>query len=129
MKRRRFLQQISGLLAALGVAETEWLSLGNPYYQALAQPNQRKLALLIGINQYPQSPALGGCVTDVELQTELLINRCGFAASDILTLTDEQASRKFIENAFLDHLGKQAKPGDVVIFHFSGYGTRVNLGN
>jgi hypothetical protein len=128
MKRRRFLQQISGLLAALGVAETEWLSLGNPYYQALAQPNQRKLALLIGINQYPQSPALGGCVTDVELQTELLINRCGFAASDILTLTDEQASRKFIENAFLDHLGKQAKPGDVVIFHFSGYGIRVNLG-
>jgi len=129
MKRRGFLQQISGLLAALGVAETEWLSLGNPYYQALAQPNQRKLALLIGINQYPQSPALGGCVTDVELQTELLINRCGFAASDILTLTDEQASRKFIENAFLDHLGKQVKPGDVVIFHFSGYGTRVNLGN
>ena len=129
MKRRSFLQKISGLLAALGLGETEWLSLGNPYYQALAQSNQRKLALLIGINQYPQSPALGGCVTDVELQTELLINRCGFAASDILTLTDEQASRKFIENAFLDHLGKQAKSGDVVIFHFSGYGTRVNLGN
>ena len=128
MKRRRFLQKISGLLAALGLAETEWLSLGNPYYQALAQSNQRKLALLIGINQYPQSPALGGCVTDVELQTELLINRCGFVASDILTLTDEQASRQFIENAFLDHLGKQAKSGDVVIFHFSGYGTRMNLG-
>ena len=128
MKRRRFLQQISGLLAALGLAETEWLSLGNPYYQALAQSHQRKLALLIGINQYPQSPALGGCLTDVELQTELLINRCGFAAADILTLTDEQASKDFIKAAFLDHLGKQAKSGDVVIFHFSGYGTCVNLG-
>lgn len=128
MKRRRFLQRISGLLAALGVAETEWLSLGNSYYQALAQSHQRKLALLIGINQYPQSPALGGCVTDVELQTELLINRCGFAAADILTLTDEQASKDFIKAAFLDHLGKQAKSGDVVIFHFSGYGTCVNLG-
>ena len=129
MKRRQFLQKISGLLAALGLAETEWLSLGNRYYQALAQPRSRKLALLIGINQYPQIPALGGCVTDVELQTELLINRCGFAASDILTLTEEQASRTFIENAFLDHIGKQAKAGDVVVFHFSGYGTRVNLGN
>ena len=128
MKRRRFLQQISGLLAALGLAETEWLSLGNPYYQALAQSHQRKLALLIGINQYPQSPALGGCITDVELQTELLINRCGFAAADILTLTDEQASKDFIKAAFLDHLGKQAKSGDVVVFHFSGYGTCVNLG-
>jgi hypothetical protein len=128
MKRRRFLQKISGLFAALGLAETEWLSLGNRYYQALAQPNSRKLALLIGINQYPQSPSLAGCVTDVELQTELLINRCGFAPSDILTLTEEQASRKFIENAFLDHLGKQVKAEDVVIFHFSGYGTRVNPG-
>ncbi len=129
MKRRRFLQQVSGLLAALGLAETEWLSLGNPYYQALAQTNSRKLALLIGINQYPQSPALGGCVTDVELQTELLISRFGFVASDILTLTNEQASKDFIKAAFLDHLSKQAKTGDAVIFHFSGYGTRVNLAN
>ena len=92
MKRRGFLQQISGLLAALGVAETEWLSLGNPYYQALAQPNQRKLALLIGINQYPQSSAPGVCVTDVDMQTELLINRCGFAASEILTLPVDNRS-------------------------------------
>jgi hypothetical protein len=128
MKRRRFLQQISGLFAALGLAETEWLSLGNRYYQALAQTNSRKLALLIGINQYPQIPALGGCVTDVELQTELLINRFGFAASDILTLTEEQASKDFIKAAFLDHLGKQVKTGDMVVFHFSGYGTQVNLG-
>jgi hypothetical protein len=100
MKRRSFLQKISGLLAALGLGETEWLSLGNPYYQALAQSNQRKLALLIGINQYPQSPTLSGCVTDVELQTELLINRCGFVASDILTLTDEQAAENLLKMLF-----------------------------
>jgi Caspase domain len=128
MKRRKFLQKISGLLAVWGITEAEWLTLSDRYYQALAQPNPRKLALLIGINQYPQSPALGGCVTDVELQTELLINRCGFAPSDILTLTEEQASNDFIKAAFFDHLGKQAKAGDVVIFHFSGYGIRVNLG-
>ena len=128
MKRRNFLQRVGSLLAALGLAETEWLSLGNSYYQALAQSSQRRLALLIGINQYPQIPVLGGCVTDVELQTELLINRCGFAASDILTLTDKQAGKDFIKAAFSEHLGKQVKSGDVVIFHFSGYGTRVNSG-
>jgi hypothetical protein len=128
MKRRKFLQQISGLLAALGLGGTEWLSLGNRYYQALAQSNPRKLALLIGINQYPQSPVLGGCMTDVELQREVLIHRCGFAPSNILTLTEEQASQDFIKAAFFDHLGKQAKAGDVVIFHFSGYGSHVNLG-
>ncbi|AFZ58137.1 caspase family protein [Anabaena cylindrica FACHB-243] len=128
MKRRAFLERIGSILAVLGLTEAEWLTLGNRYYQALAAPNPRKLALLIGINQYPQSPALGGCLTDVELQREVLIHRCGFAAADILTLTEEQASREFIEAAFVDHLGKQAQAGDVVVFHFSGYGSRVKLG-
>ncbi|MEH1779571.1 MAG: caspase family protein [Nostoc sp.] len=127
MKRRTFLQRIGSILAVLGITEVEWLSLGNRYYQALAQPSPRKLALLIGINQYPKIPALSGCLTDVELQKELLIHRFGFQGSDILTLTEEQASREFIEAAFLDHLGKQAKPGDVVVFHFSGYGSCVKL--
>jgi hypothetical protein len=128
MKRRTFLHRIGSILAVLGVTEAEWLILGNRYYQALAQPSPRKLALLIGINQYPKIPALSGCLTDVELQRELLIHRFGFQGSDILTLTEEQASREFIEAAFLDHLGKQAKLGDVVVFHFSGYGSRVKLG-
>ncbi|MEH2130854.1 MAG: caspase family protein [Nostoc sp.] len=127
MKRRTFLHRIGSILAVLGVTEADWLTLGNRYYYALAEPNQRKLALLIGINQYPQIPALSGCLTDVELQKELLIYRFGFQASDILTLTEEQASREFIEAAFLDHLGKQARFGDVVVFHFSGYGSRVKL--
>lgn len=136
MKRRTFLYRIGSILAALGVSEAEWLILGDAfggqslrYYQALADPNPRKLALLVGINQYPQNSALSGCLTDVELQKELLIHRFGFQASDILTLTDEQASREFIEAAFLDHLGKQAKPGDVVVFHFSGYGIRIKSPN
>ncbi|WGV25228.1 caspase family protein [Halotia branconii] len=127
MKRRTFFKRIGSILAALGVAETEWLALGDRYYQALAQPTPRKLALLIGINQYQnqKSPSLSGCLTDVELQRELLIHRFGFQAADILTLTEEQADKKSIETAFVEHLGKQAKSGDVVVFHFSGYGTRI----
>ncbi|MDZ8023939.1 MAG: caspase family protein [Nostoc sp. DedQUE11] len=127
MKRRTFLNRIGSILAVLGLTEAEWLTLGNRYYYALAQPSPRKLALLIGINQYPKISALSGCLTDVELQRELLIHRFGFQSSDILTLTEEQASREFIEAAFLDHLGKQAQAGDVVLFHFSGYGSRVKL--
>ncbi|MDF2388033.1 caspase family protein [Nostoc ellipsosporum NOK] len=127
MKRRSFLQRIGSILAVLGITEAEWLTLGDRYYQALAQPSPRKLALLIGINQYPKSPSLSGCITDVELQTELLMHRFGFLASDILTLTEEQASRESIEAAFLEHLGKQVKSTDVVVFHFSGYGTRIQL--
>ncbi|MEA5503067.1 caspase family protein [Halotia wernerae UHCC 0503] len=125
MKRRTFFKQIGSILAVLGIAETEWLILGDRYYQVLAQPTPHKLALLIGINKYQKSPSLSGCLTDVELQRELLIHRFGFQAADILTLTEEQADKESIETAFVEHLGKQAKSGDVVVFHFSGYGTRI----
>jgi hypothetical protein len=82
------------------------------------------------VNQYkmvrPAPPDfwgdLAGCVTDVELQRDLLINRYGFQPENILTLTDEQATRTNIESAFLEHLVNQAQAGDGVIFHFSGYG-------
>jgi len=71
---------------------------------------------------------LNGCVTDVELQRELLIYRFGFLAADILILTDAQATRENIETAFVEHLTAQGKPGDVVVFHFSGYGSKVKTG-
>jgi hypothetical protein len=140
LKRRTFLQQAGLALLALEVSDTALALIGQSlakplfdrYYQALAQPTTRKLALLVGINQYLRSGEtrlvpLQGCVTDVELQRELLIHRFGFQASDILTLTDQQATRENIETAFLEHLSNQVKPGDVVLFHFSGYGSRINL--
>ncbi|MFE1745770.1 caspase family protein [Coleofasciculus sp. H7-2] len=142
LKRRSFLQRAGLVLAALGVSETVLSLLGDKsfavplldrYYQALAQPSGRKLALLVGINQYPRGtqtrslPSLQGCVTDVELQRELLIHRFGFHPSDILTLTDSQATRQNIETAFLEHLTGQAAAGDVVLFHFSGCGSRVRI--
>ncbi|MDQ2099033.1 MAG: caspase family protein [Tychonema bourrellyi B0820] len=127
LKRRNFLQQAGWVLAALGISEAGWERLGDRYLQALAQPTARKLALLVGVDQYPGS-ALHGCVTDVELQRELLVYRFGFQSSDILTLTDSQATRENIETAFVTHLTQQAKPGDAVVFHFSGCGSRLSLG-
>lgn len=126
LKRREFLQQAGRVLAAIGISEALWLPLGSRYLQALAQPTSRKLALLVGVDKYPDSP-LHGCVMDVEMQRELLIYRFGFVPSDILTLTDAQATRENIETAFVTHLGEQAKPGDVVVFHFSGCGSQVSF--
>ncbi len=130
LKRREFLQRAGLLLAALGINQ-------RLYYrsdQALAQPARRKLALLVGINQYPttnriQEP-LQGCLTDVELQRNLLIYKFGFQPDDIVTLTNEAATRNQIESAFISHLIEQAKMGDLALFHFSGYGScipRYNL--
>ena len=106
MKRRDFLGRVGWAIAALGLSDAAWLRSSDRYYQALAQPTLRKLALLVGINQYPSTQPLRGCLTDVELQRELLIHRFGFQEADILTLTEQQATREQIEAAFLEHLIK-----------------------
>ncbi|MCS6942081.1 MAG: caspase family protein [Geminocystis sp.] len=86
----------------------------------------RKLALLVGINQYPSEKQLRGSITDVELQRELLIHRFGFSPQDIVTLTDKQATRENVLNAF-QQLCKQASGEDVVVFHFSGYARQLKF--
>jgi len=131
LSRRNFLQQTGLALLTLGVSDILLpdSSLAAPatedYRQALSAPTSRKLALLVGINRYPKSKPLGGCAVDVELQRELLVRRFGFNPSDVLVLTNQQATREDIETAFVEHLIEQAKEGDTVVFHFSGYGSRV----
>lgn len=133
LTRRNFLQQAGFVLLALGSdgqsigVPSLTASLGSSYLQALAQPQGRKLALLVGIDRYSYSKNLSGCATDVELQRELLVRRFGFHQDDVLVLTDQQATREDIETAFIEHLIEQAKEGDVVVFHFSGYGSQVKI--
>ncbi|WP_414529430.1 caspase family protein [Nodularia chucula] len=126
IKRRQFLQFSGSALATLGISQWDIMQQGDRYNQVLAQNTPRKLALLVGINEYSNGiPALSGCVNDVLMQQELLTYRYGFNRQDILTLTDKQATRENILTAFAEHLIKQAKPGDVVVFHFSGHGSQV----
>ncbi|WP_267383755.1 caspase family protein [Cyanobacterium sp. uoEpiScrs1] len=124
--RRTFLKTL--LTLGISQAGLEWFSKQpkiKRHYQILATPTPRKLALLVGINDYSSHYKLKGCVTDVERQRELLIYRFGFSRKDILTLTERQGTRERIERAFTEHLIQQAKAGDVVLFHFSGYGNHV----
>jgi hypothetical protein len=127
LDRRTFLQRAGLGLLTLGVSQGR-MALGvNRYYSLLAAPTPRKLALLVGINEYTDSANLKGCLADVELQRELLLHRFDFQKTDIVTLKGEQATREAIERAFIEHLIEQATPGDVVIFHFSGYGRQVKI--
>ncbi|MBE9043059.1 caspase family protein [Pleurocapsales cyanobacterium LEGE 10410] len=135
LDRRTFLQQAGLALFTWGATEAGISSLVNNnhlarsianYQQTLAQPTNRKLALLVGINRYPNYEHLTGCLTDIELQRELLIHRFGFNPSDIITLSDRLATRENIETTFIEHLG-QAKADDVVVFHFSGYGGQIKM--
>ncbi|MDB9434168.1 caspase family protein [Microcystis aeruginosa] len=118
--RRELIQQTGWGLLTLAISQGTL----NRHLAALAAPNPRKLALLVGIDQYGANiPPLPGCLTDVELQKDLLRYRFGFQDADIVTLTGQKASGEAIKTAFLEHLIAQAKAGDVVIFHFSGYGS------
>ncbi|MBR8833726.1 MAG: caspase family protein [Stigonema ocellatum SAG 48.90 = DSM 106950] len=134
MNRRHFLQFAGSALSTLGLTHLDIINQGNRYAQVLAQSTPRKLALLVGINKYPRDRRnlsnLRGCITDVKLQEELLVHRFGFNRDDIVKLTDDidsppeyQPTRKNILEKFKKHLINQAKPGDVVVFHFSGHGS------
>ncbi|MFQ3629938.1 MAG: caspase family protein, partial [Cyanobacteriota bacterium] len=134
LTRREFLQRGSGAIAiggALGSGLWVW---GDRAGQILAAPTSRKLALLIGISQYPEAVSdippvkgglLPGALTDVEMQRQVLQHRFGFQPADMVTLTDEQATWAGITDAFQAHLLDQAKAGDVVVVHISGLGSRV----
>nr|WP_278003270.1 caspase family protein [Nodosilinea sp. TSF1-S3] len=130
------MQQASLALGALGAGGTAWLTGPRQYQQALAKPARRRLALLIGINTYPdraldpgvaQDIALRGCLTDVELQRQLLVHRFGFQPGDVVTLTNQEATRANIATAIDEHLVQQAQAEDVVLLHFSGYGSQVRV--
>ena len=122
--RRHFLQVAGSALAAIGFNQLSFLQSAQRHAQVLAQSTPRKLALLVGINNYASQP-LEGCLNDVDLQRNLLIYRFGFNPKDILVLPDAQATRQGILTAFEEHLIKQAQPGDVVVYHYSGHGSRI----
>ena len=127
IKRRQLLSLTGSLLATLGLSQLELKQRAILYRSVLAENTPRKRALLVGVNNYPDTRwiALEGAVNDVKLQQELLIHRFGFQSDQILLLTDHEATRENILQAFEEHLIQWAQPGDVVVFHFSGHGSQV----
>jgi hypothetical protein len=86
---------------------------------------QNQLALIIGINEYPNFPdsTVKGCVNDAKLMKSLLEQRFGFPEKNITLLLDRQATRAGILAAF-DHLLGCVKTNDLVVIHFSGHGSQ-----
>ncbi|WP_159790860.1 caspase family protein [Sodalinema gerasimenkoae] len=124
MKRRGFLEQSAWLLAA--TTATGFVFRDLPWQAAIADPLVKKRALLLGINRYPDATGsdLNGAVTDVALQKQVLRHRFGFRSEDILTLTDDQATRGQFLETFQGHFADLSS-SDVVWLHFSGYGSQV----
>ena len=98
--------------------------------QAVAKVRRRR-ALLVGISKYAELGTKSGMWKslptgcDVELMRQVLKARFAFQDSEILTLTEGQATKLEIDKAFREHLIKGAGRGDVVVFYFSGHGQPV----
>jgi hypothetical protein len=80
-------------------------------------------ALLVGINAYPRFP-LRGCINDILDVSALLKSSYGFSPDEIETLTDAAATVGAI-TAALRNMVDRAKPGDRMLFHYSGHGTQM----
>lgn len=83
------------------------------------QPGHGRVAVCVGINDYPQQP-LSGCVADARQWADAL-RRLGF---DTTLLLDREATADKIRSTLVG-LVERAQAGDVVVFQYSGHGTQV----
>lgn len=80
-------------------------------------------ALLIGIDDYWDDDFdLTGSVADVESIRQMLLDSGTFTQSEILVLTDADATRANIHLAFEQWLTAQTRPDDLVMLYFAGHG-------
>lgn len=86
---------------------------------ASAAGSGRRLALCVGINDYPHAP-LDGCIRDAE-EWAAGLRGLGF---DCTLLTDAQATHASITGA-LERLVTQSKAGDLIVFQAAGHGMNV----
>ena len=104
------------------------------FMQIFSAAAQQKYALLVGINQYYEKPgvihrpALQGCVNDALAIRNVLVRRFGFRMQNIRTLLNEGASKQNVVDGLNDILAI-CKPGDAVVFYFSGHGAWLSNSN
>ena len=85
-----------------------------------------KHALIVGVDKYcniDKKYELSGCVNDAKLIKGILENYFAFEDSHITELHDEQATRDGILGA-MNQLVDRIDTDDIVVFHFSGHGSR-----
>jgi metacaspase-1 len=82
-----------------------------------------KGALITGINNYPNPENhLSGCLDDVQDWSDILKNTFGFSTQCLLT--DGNCTPANVKAA-LSQMISQSKPGDVLVWTYSGHGTQV----
>lgn len=125
------LLQLPGLVMGLSLLAASSVSVpaGTSVAAERAATDVPRLALLVGVGKYPQTGPHAwrplNTHADVTELRQVLIDKHGFAATDVLVLEDDQATATAIRAAFEQHLIQRARRGAVVFFHFSGHGQQL----
>jgi len=84
-------------------------------------------ALLVGVGKYTDGTVneLKGPPNDLDYMQYALINFYDFKKEDIRVLLDDQATKSNIIGNFKEWLVDKTKPGDMVLFYFSGHGSFI----
>lgn len=90
----------------------------------------RDRALVVGVNEYPNIVSdhkpggknLRGAVADAQTFVRLLVDILKFDPADVKLLTDAAASQRAILDGLETWLIDGSRPGDRVVFYFSGHG-------
>ncbi|MFK7887655.1 MAG: caspase domain-containing protein [Gammaproteobacteria bacterium] len=83
-------------------------------------------ALIVGVDKYinlDKKYELEGCVNDAQLIESILIDRFGFESQNMQALHNEDATRVAILKQ-MRALAERIERDDIVVFHFSGHGSR-----
>lgn len=84
-----------------------------------------RYALLVGIDDYQGiGNSLNGPVADARLIGRILVERYGFNPANVKYITDREATREHVSEAYLRHLG-QAGPEGAAVFYYSGHGMQM----
>lgn len=103
------------------------LALTTSSLSALAKTGTKR-ALLVGV-EYSDSDTPRAQKTrdyDIGRFSDLLAGTFGFQRENILRLSAREATTKGVVAAFENHLIRETKPSDVVVFLYTGHGTQVS---
>lgn len=88
-----------------------------------AKPKKKSFAIVIGIEKYRQRlPNADHAVNDAKVMTEYLTKVMGYPAENVVTLTNEQASKSDFEKYLGRWLSNHVEKDSSVFIYYSGHG-------
>ena len=110
---------------ALLVGIDEYIQPSQSGVHPLSERTRERLKSLRGRPGRKHLMNLDGAVNDVTRIGELLIGRFQFEKSNVILLTNKQATADNILHRLEAHLIESARPGDISLFYYAGHGSRI----